>query len=239
MKEMHHNQRNPSTGPSGDCDRSHDLDWLAFRYIANEMSDGERDAFESRLVNEQDAREAVAAAVDLSQTVLLVEELPRPTVHAPRPWRLAAAWMSLGACVCLAVIIGGQYVAANFSRHRTQPSASEGPAELASLWSQTRLASLPEGADTAYLDDVDAPRSVDGESQQEVLADGTSDASVETDWMPGNDDVEQDAGGASPRGTPSWMIIGVRATARQAGENSADGDARDGVSAPADKIKEL
>lgn len=239
MKETHDNERIPSTGSGGACDRSQNLDWLAFRYIANEMSDDERDAFESRLADEQAAREAVAAAVELSQTVLLVEEMPQPSVVSPRPWRIAAAWMSLGACVCLTVIIGGQYLAANFSGNRTEPAAVEGPAELASLWSQTRLASLPEGAETAYLDDVDAPRSVDGEPQQEVLTDVMSDSNVETDLIPGNDYIEQDAGGATPRGTPSWMIIGVRATARQAVPNASDTEAREGASTPTEKVQEL
>lgn len=44
-------------------DSTENLNWLAFRYIANELDHIERGAFESRLSGDQAAREAVALAV--------------------------------------------------------------------------------------------------------------------------------------------------------------------------------
>lgn len=46
-----------------------DLDWLAFRYVAGEMTDAETLDWEERLATDQTAREAVAAAVELCQAV--------------------------------------------------------------------------------------------------------------------------------------------------------------------------
>lgn len=46
-----------------------ELDWLAFRYVAGEMTDAETLAWEERLATDQTAREAVAAAVELYQAV--------------------------------------------------------------------------------------------------------------------------------------------------------------------------
>ncbi len=50
-----------------------DRDWLAFRYIAGELSAEEVAAFELELETSQPAREAVAHAVELSQTVAIAE----------------------------------------------------------------------------------------------------------------------------------------------------------------------
>jgi|GEM_PF-1184644 len=65
----------------------HDLDWLAFRYVTEELSPAEMTAFEVQLAEDQAAREAVAAAVLLIQTVEAVEgsldEVAAETVAAP------------------------------------------------------------------------------------------------------------------------------------------------------------
>ena len=52
---------------SGDADPSEsNLDWLAFCYLAEELSVEDRMAFESQLEHDQLAREALARAVELS-----------------------------------------------------------------------------------------------------------------------------------------------------------------------------
>jgi anti-sigma factor RsiW len=48
-----------------------DLDWVAFCYVADELSEADRSAFESRLENDLAACEAVARAVRLADTTLL------------------------------------------------------------------------------------------------------------------------------------------------------------------------
>ena len=50
-------------------DFSNQLDWLAFCYIADELSEEQRDAFEQRLAKDQQARDAVVQAMDQSQLV--------------------------------------------------------------------------------------------------------------------------------------------------------------------------
>lgn len=50
-----------------------DREWLAFRYIAGEVSQEEAAAFELELETSQSAREAVARAVELSQAVAIAE----------------------------------------------------------------------------------------------------------------------------------------------------------------------
>lgn len=50
-----------------------DRDWLAFRYIAGELSAEDVAAFEMELETSQPAREAVARAVELSQAVAIAE----------------------------------------------------------------------------------------------------------------------------------------------------------------------
>jgi hypothetical protein len=52
-----------------------DLDWLAFCYIADELSGEEREQFELRLGRDQNAREAVVAAMENAQRLHLALEL--------------------------------------------------------------------------------------------------------------------------------------------------------------------
>ena len=45
------------------------LDWLAFQYVADELNQSERAAFELRLAEDSDASEAVVAAMKLAQQI--------------------------------------------------------------------------------------------------------------------------------------------------------------------------
>lgn len=86
-----------------------DLAWTAFRYISNEMPADEAAAFELRLAVDQEAREEVARAVELTQTMAgLPQVIPQP--ETVRPWRQRLSWMTAGAAVCLAVMLGGEFV---------------------------------------------------------------------------------------------------------------------------------
>lgn len=90
-----------------------DLDWLAFRYIADEMTDDERAAFEARLEQDQPAREAVAGSVELSQTLAAAEHLLESPVVASADrravWWRRVAWAtiagSVAVCITLAVVL--------------------------------------------------------------------------------------------------------------------------------------
>lgn len=84
-----------------------ELNWDAFRYIADEMKADERDAFEEQLATDQLAREAVAEVVELSQSVVLAaESAPAVETSTVRGSRWAPiGWMSMGAALCLAVML--------------------------------------------------------------------------------------------------------------------------------------
>lgn len=223
-------------------DRADELNWLAFRYVANELSGDERDAFELRLVEEQAAREAVAAAVELSQAVLLVEESAVRPAPAPRSWRLAAAWMSLGACVCLAVVFAGRFFDRDVESDRMAMFAAESPEELASLWSQTRQAGADRVADGQFSYGQLSYGQLSGEADSQVLSDVEPIAETVADMdnlATAGDDEEGVATSDLPRGTPSWMIVAVRATAQpQTGERAAS-DSQDTTPPAAAKAEEL
>ncbi len=57
------------THPNSDNSHQHDLDWWAFRYIADELDPADRDAFELRLTNDQSARDAIVSAMEVSQKI--------------------------------------------------------------------------------------------------------------------------------------------------------------------------
>lgn len=125
------------------------LDWLAFCYVADELSDDERAAFEMRLATDQAAREAVAAAVELSlATQLVLAEAEPPVVTKPESpdetyrrgwWSVALACGGL-----LALVVMNQLV------WRPSP-APEAARDLAVVWSET----LPDSAETVSDDTND------------------------------------------------------------------------------------
>lgn len=130
-----------------------ELDWQAFLYIAGEMTEPETAAFELRLANDQLAREAVARAVELTETVSachfdLDEQAVGAQVEVSRGarrfgWRSAVVWASLGAAASLLLVLALQGmwsndspVAGSFPSQSDLPNESTG--ELAEAWSETR-----------------------------------------------------------------------------------------------------
>jgi hypothetical protein len=136
-----------------------DLDWLAFRYVAGELADVEAADFEQRLSVDQPAREAVAAAVDLSQCVIAAGRQstatnPHPalsqresdyarSVERPRsPYSLrAAGWLAAGVAAMLLVMAMVESV--RIERTADPPlvrdsAASSREWSLAARWSDIR-----------------------------------------------------------------------------------------------------
>jgi anti-sigma factor RsiW len=84
-----------------DCD---DLNWLAFRYVAGELSTDELLAFETRMEADQDAREAVAQTTALTCFIASADEvrvdrepasaraLVSPVTSAPSPRESSRGW---------------------------------------------------------------------------------------------------------------------------------------------------
>ena len=123
-----------------------ELAWSAFRYIADEMSADEQARFEEQLATSQQAREAVALAVELTHGIAAAPE--RPTVvpsRRKRRVRVRLAWAAAAAAaVCAAFVLGRQSgeprepIAAPVSQpvaERSTPADDAGvAAELVSFW---------------------------------------------------------------------------------------------------------
>ncbi len=110
-----------------------DLSWTAFLYISGELSPEESSAFERRLDEDQDAREAVASAVEMAGAVAVIgRDLPvKQTVRRLRIWAIALA---SAACLALAVV--------PWLRLSRAPSTDA--AEVAEAWSGLRATSRVE-----------------------------------------------------------------------------------------------
>ncbi|MEQ8789021.1 MAG: hypothetical protein RIC55_22100 [Pirellulaceae bacterium] len=104
------------TSKTGEENALCELDWLAFRYIAGELDEAELEAFELRLAEEQPARDAVALAVEVVQTVSAaehLEEIPMVVTAAREAsrWR-HVAWLAIAAgvaacCASVALMFSG------------------------------------------------------------------------------------------------------------------------------------
>ncbi len=118
-------------------DNQSELEWLAFQYLADELNPAERDEFETRLADEQDAREAVARSVELTQTISVAGRAGQVVSksHANKAisgWR-RIAWIATSVACCLALVLVYQ------SSTGRDPSPTEyAPiADLASAWVET------------------------------------------------------------------------------------------------------
>lgn len=160
-----------------------DEDWLAFRYIAAELSPGERAAFEQQLAESQAAREAVARAVELTQALVAagpeVYAVSRPPAAGggQRRWRRATRWAAgLAASLLLIVAVfsfGRSFVGTGASR----PAETGFSAfDLAVIWSQTRGV-LPADAAARWLPATEA------ELAAEPVATEEPDEVVAPDWL--------------------------------------------------------
>jgi anti-sigma factor RsiW len=185
-----------------------ELDFLAFRYISDELSDDERAAFELRLVEDQAAREAVARSVELSQAMLAAIESLEPKSAdlqlaglAPREasfpsWYTRIAWMTAGAAACLVGLIGYQF-------YLKQPIA--GPAPTSTTAEVARLAD-------AWSDAQESLRVARDAAAESVEADRASEELVSQEGAPpALGDMSE---------TPSWMLAAVGAEPTDEGDDT-------------------
>ena len=189
-------------------ERPEDLDWLAFRYIADELSPDETVAFENRLASDQAAREAVAGVVDLTCAVAVVDaedhtlsRVPSLMPGARRRVGLVGrlAWTGIAASVCLVVVLAYQHyhaIAPVADSQQNSPggepiTTSDGRSEqLAVLWSRT----LEELASVEFADWA-------------VDLRGELDDSAELPLLSAEDEANQDVYVANA--PPSWMLAAV------------------------------
>jgi len=120
----------------------YDLDWLAFSYAAGELENTDHEQFEARLAEDQSAREALARAVELCQTVSAVEtqrcDYITPAAHSHNNWNQRLTWMAVGGLASVLVallwsgVVGPAWQAASRSFHAFSQQ------NLASAWTETR-----------------------------------------------------------------------------------------------------
>jgi ferric-dicitrate binding protein FerR (iron transport regulator) len=129
-----------------------DLDWLAFRYVAAELSPGESREFERRLEQDQEAREAVGRLVEVTCAVRALDGDAAPRVTPAghlRPW-----YRRRGVQVAAGLALGLMLALSFFWPHPSDPTGRQNgslssavpPAELALVWSHARavLSEQPE-----------------------------------------------------------------------------------------------
>jgi hypothetical protein len=162
------------------------LDWLAFCYVAGELPPAEAEQFEARLADDQAAREALARAVELTQTVVAAEAqseiLVAPARRYVAGWGTRLSWMAIGglASIVVALLWSG-------ALHNSTSGPSEKQIALAAAWTQTRADIAQANEDEMWL----PPVWMLGEADEELLA--VTDASLEP--LPGE--------------TPSWLTAAV------------------------------
>jgi hypothetical protein len=154
--------------------------WEAFRYVASEMSSDEAEAFEQRLERDQQAREAVAAAVELAGAVAL----------QPSARRSIARRRSLGKVVLAGIVSMAACLALAFGVRLFTHSERE-----------TEVASQNRGreADTRALvltwSDLRQRGEAEPESGDDLIA-----------WHDGESSGDPETGEASDMAFPSWML---------------------------------
>ena len=130
-----------------------ELDWSAFCYAAGELSAEEAAAFETRLADDQAAREALARAVELTEVVASAESLApvvarsQTNVWTTSVWTRRLTWMAIGSAASLLVAMlwsGGWSWLADESVDSTEQS------RLAAAWSQTRRELAESDSDLWY-----------------------------------------------------------------------------------------
>ncbi len=162
------------------------LDWLAFCYAAGEMNAAEIQQFELRLADDQAAREALARAVELTQTVVAAqsqaESLVLPCQRHAVGWRTRLSWMAIGglASVVIALVWSGEF-------HKPAAGPSENQLALATAWTQARAGIAQAKDDGLWFPSAWSQ----GEPDEELLA--VSDVAME--FQLGE--------------TPSWLTAAV------------------------------
>jgi ferric-dicitrate binding protein FerR (iron transport regulator) len=168
-----------------------DVDWLAFRYVAAELSPAESRQFECRLEHDQEAREAVGRLVETTCAVRMLDwdaasrAMP---VRRRRPWyRRRAVQVAAGLAVALMVALLVRIPRSGQQRREPEGSFATAPpaAELAVVWSNARTELNARQVDEAlgwrWLDPADGETHVAGSTMPGSPVEGI--APETPDWM--------------------------------------------------------
>lgn len=129
-------------------------DWIAFQYVAGELSAEEASEFESRLAYDSSVCEAVVRAVELVEVTALAESQAARCTHsqntglqlaatASEVWGWRTAWMACGAAACLALVLLRPVTPLRIASSEDwsspgAPSFASISPELAKKWAETR-----------------------------------------------------------------------------------------------------
>jgi hypothetical protein len=167
-----------------------DLDWLAFCYAAGELDLPAAEQFESRLATDQSAREALARAVELTQTVAAAEQqshdLVTPATRVTTDWNSRLSWMAIGGLASVLVALLWTGVVGPTWQSAQRGLNANAKQHLALAWQETgiEIANVKEAGLWPFS------RSV-GQDEDEVVGFGET--------SPDSDLVE----------APSWMMAAV------------------------------
>lgn len=182
-----------------------DLDWLAFCYAAGDLDATAAEHFEARLADEQPAREALARAVELTQTVAAAQVQPclaAPAALTKTHWQTRLSWMAIGGLAAALMIMAWTSVVGPSWKQARTTLASRSHQHLAQAWTQTRQQMAVPATEEVWSD-FDLPPEAD-----EWLAD-----SLAADSLAVEAELHQ---------APSWMMAAVYASARPSDSPSTE-----------------
>jgi hypothetical protein len=133
---------------------TYDLDWLAFCYAAGDLNATEAEQFEARLADDQAAREALARAVELTQTIAAAEtqyctdteysfdtkygDLVAPAARTSLDWNRRLSWMAVGGLASLLIaMLWSGYIGPTWHTAHNRLTANS-RYQLAMAWNQAR-----------------------------------------------------------------------------------------------------
>ena len=178
-----------------------ELRWLAFRYVADELSPDEQSAFEGQLTENQAAREAVAEAVAMAAAVYQVAASDTG-LRSPQRRPLASSRRSVGGAVALLTTAAAalMLLLAVQSRH-SEMNAGRG---IDSVQGGDLASSMPPGEygrlALVWSQSLAEPPSAEHDSEMlETKGDPMEDHVAVDDW----------ANPAELPAAPSWMYAAV------------------------------
>ncbi len=126
-----------------------DIGWEAIRYVTGDLTEAEAKRFEQQLEDDQAAREAVAQAVELTQSITVIEsEYNTGTYHSipldednRHQWRAGTTWIAMGTAICVAIAVAMfQLPRPKPTRTQSHPQHNATIGQLAITWSETHNA---------------------------------------------------------------------------------------------------
>jgi hypothetical protein len=156
------------------------LSWLAFRYVANEMDTTEANDFESLLLNDQAAREAVAVAVSETTQIrqalaTVVTGTSQRSGWSRRSTRFAV--VAMGSCLTLFLavcLVRSSLPPERSIVHQLVASPPSDSVELAYAWAEARhgLAEVQSAGNVVLTDSLDTVSiaAIDSEFEHSLVA---------------------------------------------------------------------